>query len=175
MWCLSRIPDPNPDFFSIRISDPDPRSVSRIRIPDLGAQIHRIPDPDPKHCSRPVLLIQNPLNSLLIQRCGSEILYFLTPGSVIEKKSRAVIRKKHLGSAKSYHWISIDLKCWIRVPRETNADPQVSTHLTATVPVPTDRVEDLAPILSCQWIRIRIPNPDPNPGGQKWPTKVENF
>ncbi len=30
-------------------------------------------------------------------------------------------------------------------------------------------------IQSGQRIRIRIGNPDPDPGGQKWPTKVENF
>ncbi len=30
-------------------------------------------------------------------------------------------------------------------------------------------------IQSGQWIRIRIRNPDPDPGGQKWPTKEEKF
>ena len=29
-------------------------------------------------------------------------------------------------------------------------------------------------IQSGQWIRIRIQNPDPDPGGQKLPTKVES-
>ena len=43
------------------------------------------------------------------------------------------------------------------------------------------RVSDPDPdwirIQSGQWIRIRIRNPDsdPDPGGQKWPTKVEKF
>jgi hypothetical protein len=45
---------------------------------------------------------------------------------------------------------------------------------------PMSRVADPDPnwirIQSGQWIRIRIRNPDPGPGGQKWPTKVEkNF
>jgi hypothetical protein len=30
-------------------------------------------------------------------------------------------------------------------------------------------------IQSGQWIRIRIRNPDPDPGGQKLPTKVEKM
>ncbi len=43
----------------------------------------------------------------------------------------------------------------------------------------SSRVSDPDPdwirIQSGQWIRIGIRNPDPDPGGQKWPTKVEIF
>jgi hypothetical protein len=34
---------------------------------------------------------------------------------------------------------------------------------------------DWTRIESGQWIRIRIRNPDPDPGGQKIPTKVEKY
>ncbi len=36
-----------------------------------------------------------------------------------------------------------------------------------------DPYPDWIRIQSGQWIRIRIWSPDPDPGGQKWPTKVE--
>ncbi len=39
----------------------------------------------------------------------------------------------------------------------------------------SDPDQDWIRIQSGQWIRIRFRNPDPDPGGQKWPTKVEKI
>ncbi len=39
----------------------------------------------------------------------------------------------------------------------------------------TDPDPDWMQIQSGQWIRIRIRNPDSDPGGQKWPTKVDKI
>jgi hypothetical protein len=39
----------------------------------------------------------------------------------------------------------------------------------------SDPDPDWIRIQSGQWIRIRIRNPDPDPGGQKRPTKVEKI
>jgi hypothetical protein len=68
-------------------------------IPDPGSKRFRIPNPDPDPLTR---LDSDPIRIRICNRAccgsGSGILYFLTPGSWMEKKSRAMIRNKHPGS-----------------------------------------------------------------------------
>ncbi len=63
--------------------------------------------------------------------------------------------------------------CWFSIPVVDGVLLLKSRRKQTEKEWSVTRVADLDPDSIGQWIRIR--NPDPYPGGQKWPTKVENF
>jgi len=82
------------------------------------------------------------------------------------------------------------LPYWIRIrianpgtPLNPDPDPQHwgkawnSLHRKTLLSRVADSDPNWIKAQSCQWIRIRIRNPDPypDPGGQKWPIKVEKI
>ncbi len=110
---------------------------------------------DPEHCSQ--LLYPSPLLLLLFSNCEEALVVC----ELVEHYYRCL----HLPA----HHIGVITPYWAQAGLIRQQITFICCHRIRTAKIPVFRIR----IQSGQWIRIRIRDPDPR--GQKWPTKVNKI